>query len=213
MSISTERVRQYATDEFMFAADDVRAMAAELLAVREAQSVPVKFAGWGLYHAERDEFGSWLKATPETDKSHAITKHGYVNVKLYTAPPVPAVPSELLDAMAEVIRISDRDHEAWDRAKAAISACRAAMLNHSGESNEKVPADYQHLKHVSESYFAVEKRLFDLAQRLKGPSFDHYAYSLHQAIDVLDKEIFGENEDSSAMLAAAPTPTKAVPDA
>lgn len=76
-----------------------------------------------------------------------------------------------------------------------------------------VPADYQHLKHVSESYFAVEKRLFDLAQRLKGPSFDHYAYSLHQAIDVLDKEIFGENEDSSATLAAAPTPTKAADDA
>ncbi|MEX3036396.1 hypothetical protein AB4K08_00815 [Serratia fonticola] len=67
----------------------------ELLAVREAQSVPVKFAGWGLYHAERDEFGSWLKSTPETDKSHAITKHGYVNVKLYTAQPVPAVPNEL----------------------------------------------------------------------------------------------------------------------
>lgn len=44
------------------------------------------------------------------------------------APPAPAVPAELLDAMAEVIRISDRDHEAWGRAKAAISACRAAML-------------------------------------------------------------------------------------
>lgn len=40
----------------------------------------------------------------------------------------PAVPSELLDAMDEVIRISDRDHEAWGKAKAAITACRAAML-------------------------------------------------------------------------------------
>jgi hypothetical protein len=38
----------------------------------------------------------------------------------------PAVPAELLDAMAEVIRISDRDHEAWNRAKDAISAYRAA---------------------------------------------------------------------------------------
>ncbi|MFV8867551.1 hypothetical protein [Serratia fonticola] len=47
---------------------------------------------------------------------------------LYAAPPAPALPGELLDAMAEVIRISDRDHEAWSRAKAAISACRAAML-------------------------------------------------------------------------------------
>lgn len=39
-----------------------------------------------------------------------------------------AVQDELLDAMDEVIRISDRDHEAWDRAKEAITACRAAML-------------------------------------------------------------------------------------
>jgi hypothetical protein len=83
--------------------------------------------------------------------------------------------------------------------------CQALFATPTGTA---VPADYQHLKHVSESYFAVEKRLFDLAQRLKGPSFDHYAYSLNQAIDVLDKEIFGEGEDNSAMLAAAPTPTK-----
>lgn len=41
----------------------------------------------------------------------------------------PAVTGELLEAMDEVIRISDRDHEAWSRAKNAISACRAAMLN------------------------------------------------------------------------------------
>lgn len=48
--------------------------------------------------------------------------------ELFTAPPAPAVTGDLLEAMAEVIRISDRDHEAWDRAKNAISACRAAML-------------------------------------------------------------------------------------
>lgn len=48
---------------------------------------------------------------------------------LLPRPPAPAVPGELLDAMEEVIRISDRDHEAWDKAKAAITACRAAMLN------------------------------------------------------------------------------------
>ncbi|MFV8849680.1 hypothetical protein ABQ359_22195 [Serratia fonticola] len=123
--------------------------------------------------------------------------------ELLTVPPAPAVPNELPN------HAGPRE---FGRPQAYIdgwNACRAAMLNHVGDSAEKVPADYQHLKHVSESYFAVEKRLFDLAQRLKGPSFDHYAYSLHQAIDVLDKEIFGESEDNSAMLAAAPTPTKA----
>jgi len=32
---------------------------------------------------------------------------------------------ELLEAMEEVIRISDRDHDAWNRAKAAIAAVKA----------------------------------------------------------------------------------------
>lgn len=61
------------------------------LANREAQPVPAgKFAGWGLYHSGSDDFGSWLKSKPQGDCSDAITKHGYVNVKLYTAPPAPA---------------------------------------------------------------------------------------------------------------------------
>lgn len=44
---------------------------------------------------------------------------------LYTAP---VLPDELLSAMQEVLRISDRDHEAWHKAKNGISACRAAMI-------------------------------------------------------------------------------------
>lgn len=47
----------------------------------------------------------------------------------YTIPPAPeSVPDELLSAMEEVLRISDRDHEAWHKAKAGIVSCRAAML-------------------------------------------------------------------------------------
>ncbi|EPN9502462.1 TPA: hypothetical protein I8624_005033 [Serratia marcescens] len=41
----------------------------------------------------------------------------------------PAAEGELLEAIEEVIRISDRDHEAWDKAKAAVTACRAAILD------------------------------------------------------------------------------------
>ncbi|MEN4277966.1 hypothetical protein [Serratia marcescens] len=56
-------------------------------------------------------------------------EQAYADAKaVCAAPPAPAVPDELLDAMEEVIRISDRDHEAWDKAKAAITTCRAAML-------------------------------------------------------------------------------------
>ncbi|WP_371419218.1 DUF551 domain-containing protein [Citrobacter sp. CF971] len=35
---------------------------------------------------------------------------------------------ELLSAMEEVLRISDRDHEAWHKARNGIASCRAAML-------------------------------------------------------------------------------------
>ncbi|MDU5552564.1 MAG: DUF551 domain-containing protein [Citrobacter freundii] len=47
---------------------------------------------------------------------------------LYTAQPAPVVPDELLSAMEEVLRISDRDHEAWHKARNGIASCRAAML-------------------------------------------------------------------------------------
>ncbi|WP_369463401.1 hypothetical protein [Citrobacter braakii] len=40
----------------------------------------------------------------------------------------PVVPEALLSAMEEVLRISDRDHEAWNKAKIGIASCRAAML-------------------------------------------------------------------------------------
>ncbi|WP_052698677.1 hypothetical protein [Enterobacter hormaechei] len=58
-------------------------------------------------------------------------------VPLYTAPPAPvSVPDELLSAMEEVLRISDRDHDAWHKAKAGILSCRAAMLQGADEKPE-----------------------------------------------------------------------------
>lgn len=52
--------------------------------------------------------------------------------------------------------------------------------------------NYQQL---SDLYHAQEKRLFKIAQRIKGPAFDKYAYSPSQAIDVLEVAIFGESKD------------------
>ncbi|WAL51225.1 hypothetical protein OUI59_20860 [Klebsiella variicola subsp. tropica] len=58
---------------------------------------------------------------------------------------------------------------------------------------------------LSELYHAQEKRLFKIAQRIKGPSFDKYSHSPSQAIDVLEVAIFGDDEFCrAAMLAAAP---------
>ncbi|MDV5434540.1 hypothetical protein [Enterobacter hormaechei] len=66
-------------------------------------------------------------------------------------------------------------------------------------------------QHLSELYHAQEKRLFKLAQRIKGASFDKYAYSPSQAIDVLESAIFGEREDEcrAAMLQGAELVTTA----
>ncbi|HGY2638801.1 TPA: hypothetical protein ACNVZR_001127 [Citrobacter freundii] len=40
----------------------------------------------------------------------------------------PTASEELLSAMEEVLRISDRDHEAWHKVRSGIASCRAAML-------------------------------------------------------------------------------------
>ncbi|HCT9399992.1 TPA: hypothetical protein OUC09_001140 [Enterobacter hormaechei] len=69
-------------------------------------------------------------------------------------------------------------------------------------------------QHLSELYHAQEKRLFKLAQRIKGASFDKYAYSPSQAIDVLESAIFGEREDEcrAAMLQGAVGNSPVIPD-
>lgn len=63
----------------------------------------------------------------------------------------------------------------------------------------------EHYQNLSELYHAQEKRLFKLAQRIKGPSFDKYAHSPSQAIDVLESALFGEHDDDcrAAMLQGA----------
>ncbi|HGG9088822.1 hypothetical protein ACE3LL_16360 [Enterobacter hormaechei subsp. steigerwaltii] len=64
---------------------------------------------------------------------------------------------------------------------------------------------------LSELYHAQEKRLFKLAQRIKGSAFDKYAHSPSQAIDVLESALFGESDDTwrAAMLQVAEPVTMA----
>ncbi len=81
-------------------------------------------SGYNIWH-------DWERITAEQHAEMSVqyaTDNDYEFRVLYDAPPARAVPGELFDAMEEVIRISDRDHEAWDKAKSAITACRAAML-------------------------------------------------------------------------------------
>lgn len=73
---------------------------------------------------------------------------GYIPVyrePLYAVQPAPVVPEELLSAMEEVLRISDRDHEAWHKARNGIVSCRAAMLQGSQpvSNRDELPATQQ----------------------------------------------------------------------
>ncbi|MEB7500022.1 hypothetical protein NGC23_07440 [Leclercia pneumoniae] len=61
---------------------------------------------------------------------------------LYTAPPALVVPDELLSAMEEVLRISDRDHDTWHKVKAGIVSCRAAMLQGAAGNSQAIPDGY-----------------------------------------------------------------------
>ncbi|WP_437887044.1 hypothetical protein [Phytobacter sp. V91] len=98
----------------MLPAEEAEAMARALLAAHEQEPV----AWW-----------TGPEPTP-TGEIESIHDHetGSHSIPLYPhhAPIPAAVPDELLSSMEEVLRISDRDHDAWNRAKSAIAACRAA---------------------------------------------------------------------------------------
>ncbi|MCW4687921.1 hypothetical protein M7982_23645 [Enterobacter hormaechei subsp. xiangfangensis] len=81
----------------------------------------------------------------------------------------------------------------------ALAAMKLALASIEAEPVSVQDERYQHL---SEIYHAQEKRLFKLAQRIKGESFDKYSHSPSQAIDVLESAIFGESaeEDSRAAM-------------
>lgn len=60
---------------------------------------------------------------------HEAYRDSSTHIAIYATPPAPVVPEELLSAMEEVLRISDRDHEAWHKARNGIVSCRASMLD------------------------------------------------------------------------------------
>ncbi|MFX2607047.1 hypothetical protein [Enterobacter mori] len=102
-----------------------------------------------LTDAERQELQEYRKAAAEPVGEFYHEKAGWYQISegdrvpdnrripLYAAPPAPVVLDNLFAAMEEVLRISDRDHEAWHRAKAEIESCRTAVPEAlSGESQE-----------------------------------------------------------------------------
>ena len=84
---------------------------------------------------------SWVD---EWNQERKLGVPEYKTVPLYTAPPAPVVPDELLSVMEEVLRISDRDHEAWHKARNGIASCRDAMLQgiQPVSNRDALPLDY-----------------------------------------------------------------------
>lgn len=103
--------------------------------------------------------------------------------------------------------LSDPMHDDQSAKSTTAEVFRIALASLEAEPVSVPDERYQHL---SELYHAQEKRLFKLAQRIKGSAFDKYAHSPSQAIDVLESALFGESDDTcrAAMLqCAAPVTT------
>ncbi|HIE4798997.1 TPA: DUF551 domain-containing protein [Serratia marcescens] len=134
MTLTTEKLNEIYENPEQCSYSEIQEMAA-MLANREAQ--PVGYIDPDSLKEYRGKCtgGSW-SAVPRTTCGLNMTVPIYLN-----APPAPTMVGELLEAMEEVIRISNRDHDAWARAKAAITACRATILQHVGQGYKLAPIE------------------------------------------------------------------------
>lgn len=84
-----------------------------------------------------------------------------------------------------------------------LAECKAicdaiyAAYRHAQPAPAVPDESYQQL---SELYHTQEKRLFKIAQHIKGPAFDKYSHSPSQAIDVLEAAIFGKDDACRATM-------------
>ncbi|OIN39167.1 hypothetical protein AO411_2025265 [Salmonella enterica subsp. enterica serovar Sarajane] len=134
------------------------------------------------YHVIKEcgKVGCSVATLEEAEKTRDFwNKKWTIRPYFYSAAPAPVVGGEYGDAYQG----AREDLAIWKR-RALEAESRARQLS-------------QNYQHLSELYHAQEKRLFKIAQRIKGPAFEKYAHSLSQAIDVLESAIFGEHEEPS----------------
>lgn len=113
-------------------------------------------------------------------------------------------------ANRRVVTVSKVVADSWGEKGMKVSPLYAAYA----APPEPLSVPDERYQHLSELYHAQEKRLFKLAQRIKGSSFDKYAHSTSQAIDVLESAIFGDSEDAcrAAMLQGADGNSPVIPE-
>ena len=143
-----------------------------------------------LAEANHPEKGDWLYDDP-IELAKAIRK----------GPDMP--PAQPVADSEPVIVVGDDGGDALSYRRLIQSFEPGTKLYRHAQPAPVVPDEsYQQL---SELYHAQEKRLFKIAQRIKGPAFDKYSHSPSQAIDVLEVAIFGDDESClDAMLNAQP---------
>lgn len=139
----------------------------------------------------------------------------------------------ILVLTAELLANREAQPVAWQETLSRAAKAFEALLETAGHFDKEVWADVpaqlraltappapavlddvQHLKNVQELYHSQEERLFALAQRIKGASFDKYSHTTAQAIDVLEREIFGDDDNAcrAAMLAQPVSQGYKLPD-
>lgn len=201
-TITKERLEQLASGTAWVCVQDDEATELARIALASLEEEPVAYIIQDKYERDRGTDG-------HLSRSHAskyvspedINEHEIICTALFKAPPLAySVPDEWTFQNTQRYREDTGRQDAWS-AMWGWNACRAAMQG-KAESQDRLAFDNQVL---SDLYHAQEKRLFKIAQRIKGPAFDKYAYSPSQAIDVLEAAIFGDSKvDHASMIAAAP---------
>ena len=75
------------------------------------------------YAVQPKECAGWFVVATDPEGNDTVDESGDGGFEKETAHLIAAAP-DLYNALEEVIRISDRKHDAWDKAKAAIAKAR-----------------------------------------------------------------------------------------
>ena len=121
--------------------------------------------------------------------------------KLYRhAQLVPVVSADLLHTAASAIEdlLTTKD-----RTGACVWFDLPFRLRSAANAHSAPVVPDESYQQLSDLYHAQEKRLFKIAQRIKGSAFDKYSHSPSQAIDVLEAAIFGDNDACRAAMLQA----------